>query len=61
MTFRNDARQGITILADDLTSAGDGAAPFRQAGHDAWILLPPEQVPGPAPGEPVRPPSPPSI
>ncbi|WP_210576555.1 four-carbon acid sugar kinase family protein [Streptomyces sp. GESEQ-4] len=39
MTFRNDVRQGIAILADDLTSAGDGAAPFRQAGHDARILL----------------------
>ncbi|MFE1949821.1 four-carbon acid sugar kinase family protein [Streptomyces sp. NPDC059524] len=39
MTFRNAARQGIAILADDLTSAGDGAAPFRQAGHDARILL----------------------
>jgi uncharacterized protein YgbK (DUF1537 family) len=39
MTFRNDVRQGIAILADDLTSAGDGAAPFRQAGHDAQILL----------------------
>ncbi|WP_051866379.1 four-carbon acid sugar kinase family protein [Streptomyces griseus] len=39
MTFRNEARQGIAILADDLTSAGDGAAPFRQTGHDARILL----------------------
>ncbi|MFI7005348.1 four-carbon acid sugar kinase family protein [Streptomyces sp. NPDC050145] len=39
MTFRDAARQGIAILADDLTSAGDGAAPFRQAGHDARILL----------------------
>ena len=39
MAFRNDVRQGIAILADDLTSAGDGAAPFRQAGHDARILL----------------------
>jgi len=39
MTFRDDVRRGIAILADDLTSAGDGAAPFRQAGHDARILL----------------------
>lgn len=39
MTFRNDERSGIAILADDLTSAGDGAAPFRRAGHDARILL----------------------
>ncbi|MEU3937941.1 four-carbon acid sugar kinase family protein [Streptomyces sp. NPDC029044] len=39
MTFRDHVRQGIAILADDLTSAGDGAAPFRQAGHEARILL----------------------
>lgn len=39
MTFRNDERSGIAILADDLTSAGDGAAPFRRAGHAARILL----------------------
>lgn len=39
MTFRNDVPRAIAILADDLTSAGDGAAPFRQAGHDARILL----------------------
>lgn len=39
MTFRNDVRSGIAILADDLTSAGDGAAPFRRVGHDARILL----------------------
>ncbi|GAA2301860.1 four-carbon acid sugar kinase family protein [Streptomyces hawaiiensis] len=39
MTFRDDVRQGIAILADDLTSAGDGAAPFRQAGYGARILL----------------------
>ncbi|MFJ5806404.1 four-carbon acid sugar kinase family protein [Streptomyces sp. NPDC093093] len=42
MTFRNDVRRGVAILADDLTSAGDGAAPFRQAGHGARILLAPE-------------------
>ncbi|MDX3524738.1 four-carbon acid sugar kinase family protein [Streptomyces scabiei] len=40
MTFRDDVRQAIAILADDLTSAGDGAAPFRGAGHDARILFP---------------------
>ncbi|MDX2758473.1 four-carbon acid sugar kinase family protein [Streptomyces europaeiscabiei] len=39
MTSRNGVRQEIVILADDLTSAGDGAGPFRQAGHDARILL----------------------
>ena len=39
MASRNVARRGIAILADDLTSAGDGAAPFRQQGHDARILL----------------------
>ncbi|MFE7764433.1 four-carbon acid sugar kinase family protein [Streptomyces sp. NPDC057438] len=39
MRFRDDVRHAIAILADDLTSAGDGAAPFRQAGHDARILF----------------------
>jgi D-threonate/D-erythronate kinase len=39
MTFRHVERSGIAILADDLTSAGDGAAPFRRARHDARILL----------------------
>lgn len=39
MTSGQDARQGIGILADDLTSAGDGAAPFRRTGHGARILL----------------------
>ncbi|MFI7361558.1 four-carbon acid sugar kinase family protein [Streptomyces sp. NPDC050149] len=39
MTSGQDARQGIGILADDLTSAGDGAAPFRRTGHEARILL----------------------
>ncbi|MFC7594138.1 four-carbon acid sugar kinase family protein [Terrabacter sp. GCM10028922] len=38
MTLSKDVH-GLTVLADDLTSAGDGAAPFRQAGHDARILL----------------------
>ena len=41
MTFSNDLPSRIAILADDLTSAGDGAAPFRQAGHDARIFLTP--------------------
>ncbi|MCX5419226.1 four-carbon acid sugar kinase family protein [Streptomyces sp. NBC_00078] len=51
MTFRNDVRQGIAILADDLTSAGDGAGPFRRAGHEARILLTaPAGVPRPAVG-----------
>ncbi|KUO09985.1 four-carbon acid sugar kinase family protein [Streptomyces sp. DSM 15324] len=51
MTFRDDVRQGIAILADDLTSAGDGAGPFRRAGHEARILLTaPACVPRPAVG-----------
>ncbi|MGW0119986.1 four-carbon acid sugar kinase family protein [Streptomyces sp. NPDC003327] len=29
----------IAVLADDLTSAADGAAPFRRAGHRARVLL----------------------
>jgi uncharacterized protein YgbK (DUF1537 family) len=41
MTLRNDVWSRVAILADDLTSAGDGAAPFSQAGHDARILLTP--------------------
>ncbi|GAA3924321.1 hypothetical protein GCM10022244_37440 [Streptomyces gulbargensis] len=28
----------VAVLADDLTSAGDGAAPFRRAGHAARVL-----------------------
>ncbi|MFE9776744.1 four-carbon acid sugar kinase family protein [Streptomyces sp. NPDC005775] len=39
MTSGKAARQDIGILADDLTSAGDGAAPFRRTGHEARILL----------------------
>ncbi|MFJ4820372.1 four-carbon acid sugar kinase family protein [Streptomyces sp. NPDC088801] len=51
MTSRNGVRQEIAILADDLTSAGDGAGPFRQVGHDARILLTtPASVPRPAVG-----------
>ncbi|GAA3263677.1 four-carbon acid sugar kinase family protein [Nonomuraea helvata] len=30
---------GIAIVADDLTSAGDGAAPFRDAGFPAVVML----------------------
>ncbi|MFE3297469.1 four-carbon acid sugar kinase family protein, partial [Streptomyces sp. NPDC059201] len=29
----------VAVLADDLTSAGDGAAPFRRGGHQARVLL----------------------
>lgn len=29
----------IAVLADDLTSAGDGAAPFRRTGHPARVLF----------------------
>jgi uncharacterized protein YgbK (DUF1537 family) len=51
MTFHDDVRQGIAILADDLTSAGDGAGPFRRAGHEARILLTtPARVPRDAVG-----------
>lgn len=39
MMFHGDARHGVAILADDLTSAGDAAAPFRRLGHAARILL----------------------
>ncbi|MFI6948002.1 four-carbon acid sugar kinase family protein [Streptomyces sp. NPDC050422] len=39
MRSGRDARQSIGILADDLTSAGDGAAPFRRTGHEARVLL----------------------
>jgi uncharacterized protein YgbK (DUF1537 family) len=39
MTLGGEVRHGVVILADDLTSAGDAAAPFRQAGHAARILL----------------------
>ncbi|WP_168713561.1 four-carbon acid sugar kinase family protein [Streptomyces sp. A0642] len=51
MTSRTDVRRGIGILADDLTSAGDGAAPFRRAGHEARIILSePATAPARAPG-----------
>ncbi|WP_406089430.1 four-carbon acid sugar kinase family protein [Streptomyces sp. NBC_01013] len=39
MNSRAAAGPAVGILADDLTSAGDGAAPFRRAGHEARILL----------------------
>ncbi|MEV4944674.1 four-carbon acid sugar kinase family protein [Streptomyces sp. NPDC053755] len=29
----------VAVLADDLTSAGDGAAPFREAGHPAQVRI----------------------
>ncbi|MFC8510302.1 four-carbon acid sugar kinase family protein [Streptomyces sp. NPDC057411] len=29
----------LVVLADDLTSAADGAAPFRRAGHPALVLF----------------------
>ncbi|MFF9914598.1 four-carbon acid sugar kinase family protein [Streptomyces sp. NPDC013457] len=34
-----DLVTSVAVLADDLTSAGDGAAPFRGAGHRAQVLL----------------------
>ncbi len=37
--LRKAAAPRIAILADDLTSAGDGAAPFRAAGFAARIRL----------------------
>ncbi|MFI8826651.1 four-carbon acid sugar kinase family protein [Streptomyces sp. NPDC053431] len=40
----------VVVLADDLTSAADGAAPFRRSGHRALVLFGPADVPGePAP------------
>ncbi|MFF5937405.1 four-carbon acid sugar kinase family protein [Streptomyces sp. NPDC012508] len=35
-----DPVTSVAVLADDLTSAGDGAAPFRGTGHRAQVLLP---------------------
>ncbi|MFF5971589.1 four-carbon acid sugar kinase family protein [Streptomyces sp. NPDC012769] len=32
----------VVVLADDLTSAADGAAPFRRNGHRALVLFAPE-------------------
>ncbi|WP_158991184.1 four-carbon acid sugar kinase family protein [Streptomyces sp. QHH-9511] len=34
-----DCVGSVAVLADDLTSAGDGAAPFRRAGHRARAFL----------------------
>ncbi|GHB01085.1 four-carbon acid sugar kinase family protein [Streptomyces termitum] len=34
-----DPPPAVAVLADDLTSAGDGAAPFRRAGRPARVLL----------------------
>ncbi|MBT2440651.1 four-carbon acid sugar kinase family protein [Streptomyces sp. ISL-36] len=46
-----DSVSRIAVLADDLTSAGDGAAPFRRAGHRARALLStPETLPDTAEG-----------
>ncbi|MFI8522624.1 four-carbon acid sugar kinase family protein [Streptomyces sp. NPDC085481] len=40
----------VVVLADDLTSAADGAAPFRRSGHRALVLFaPPEGLPAAAP------------
>ncbi|MFE7618505.1 four-carbon acid sugar kinase family protein [Streptomyces sp. NPDC057496] len=51
MASRNGAGPDIVVLADDLTSAGDGAAPFRRTGHEARILLSvPAEASRPAPG-----------
>ncbi|MFF8599584.1 four-carbon acid sugar kinase family protein [Streptomyces sp. NPDC015232] len=36
----------VTVLADDLTSAADGAAPFRRTGHRARVLFGPAAGPG---------------
>lgn len=41
MDFASARPASVTVLADDLTSAGDGAAPFLAAGYPARILLEP--------------------
>ncbi|MEU8763821.1 four-carbon acid sugar kinase family protein [Streptomyces sp. NPDC048659] len=38
------------VLADDLTSAADGAVPFRRAGHPALVLFAPPAPGAEAPG-----------
>ncbi|MFF8606391.1 four-carbon acid sugar kinase family protein [Streptomyces sp. NPDC015346] len=43
---RADSVASVAVLADDLTSAGDGAAPFRRAGHRARALLHTPGTPG---------------
>ncbi|MFG2645521.1 four-carbon acid sugar kinase family protein [Streptomyces sp. NPDC048370] len=45
-TPQADPVTGVAVLADDLTSAGDGAAPFRRTGHRATVLLPGAVEPG---------------
>ncbi|MFF9018286.1 four-carbon acid sugar kinase family protein [Streptomyces sp. NPDC014870] len=48
-----DPVRTIAVLADDLTSAGDGAAPFRGGGHRAKVLLPEAVEPGAVPPDGV--------
>ncbi|MGW7305730.1 four-carbon acid sugar kinase family protein, partial [Streptomyces sp. NPDC054835] len=36
----------VVVLADDLTSAADGAVPFRRSGHRALVLFDPPEPPG---------------
>ncbi|MER8043883.1 four-carbon acid sugar kinase family protein [Streptomyces sp. NPDC094032] len=36
----------VVVLADDLTSAADGAVPFRRSGHPALVLFEPPKAPG---------------
>ncbi|MFF8277010.1 four-carbon acid sugar kinase family protein [Streptomyces lateritius] len=43
-----DSVESVAVLADDLTSAGDGAAPFRRAGHRARAFLHTSETPGTA-------------
>ncbi|MGW2658815.1 four-carbon acid sugar kinase family protein, partial [Streptomyces sp. NPDC001478] len=50
MASRTTHRQDIAVLADDLTSAGDGAAPFRRGGHPARIVLSAASEAGPVTG-----------
>lgn len=35
--MRSDGNATVGVLADDLTSAADGAGPFVMRGHGAWI------------------------
>ncbi|MGW2180382.1 four-carbon acid sugar kinase family protein [Streptomyces sp. NPDC001732] len=50
MASHNGAGPDIVVLADDLTSAGDGAAPFRRTGHEARILFSVPEAPRSVPG-----------
>ncbi|MEV0450367.1 four-carbon acid sugar kinase family protein [Streptomyces sp. NPDC050600] len=36
----------VVVLADDLTSAADGAVPFRRSGHRALVLFEPPETRG---------------